>query len=292
MEEVLISRKYSVVVPVATQEQARILGKIGAYLADAHGGEILALHVVRVPYQLTLGEGRLLLKEGRPYMETVIDQAKKINVPVHTVLRLGRSVADAVRTTVEENAAEMVVLGWPGYTNTAGRIFGSVIDPIVDDPPADIALVRYRAFRPLRDILVPIAGGRNGRRAAQLAFSMARYGENGPVNVTLLHVVPEGARQRSYVRAEQVFRDALLGATYESVETKIIEGNDVVESVLNYAKKCEAPTRCYDLIVLGATKEPLFKNLLLGNLSERIAQEADVTVIVVPSSNTARQKAE
>jgi len=68
LEEVLVSRDYSVLVPVTTQEQARILGQIGAVLAQDYGGEVLALHVVKVPPQLTLGEGRLLLREGRPYL--------------------------------------------------------------------------------------------------------------------------------------------------------------------------------------------------------------------------------
>ena len=47
MEEVLVSRDYSVLIPVATQEQARILGHIGSILARANQGEVLALHVVR-----------------------------------------------------------------------------------------------------------------------------------------------------------------------------------------------------------------------------------------------------
>jgi len=39
--------------------------------------------------------------------------------------------------------------------------------------------------------------------------------------------------------------------------------------------------RDHDLIVIGATDEPLLKNLLVGNLPTRIAREADVTVVMV-----------
>jgi hypothetical protein len=133
---------------------------------------VLALHVVRVPVQLTLADGRLMLREGRGYLETVIEQAKARDVPVHTMIRLGRDVAEAVRKTALENASDLLVLGWPGYTNTAGRLFGSVVDPIVDNPPTDIAVVRYRAYRPLRSILVPVAGGPNSRRAARMAVNI------------------------------------------------------------------------------------------------------------------------
>lgn len=280
LEEVLVSRDYSVVVPVDTQEQARILGRIGAILALDNGGELLALNVVIVPPQLTLGEGRLMLKEGRPHLETAIQQGKALNVPVHTVLRLGRNVSEAVRKTVMENAADLLLLGWPGYTKTAGRLFGSVVDPIVDNPPTDIALVRYRAYRPLHSVLVPVSGGPNSRRAVKLAISMARRGEQGEARVTLLHVVPFGARSRNRVRARQVFKYALEGTKYEPIECKIVEGIDVAETILTYAKDPDGG-QAFDLIVVGATNEPLFRNLLVGNLIEKITREAEVTVIVV-----------
>jgi amino acid transporter/nucleotide-binding universal stress UspA family protein len=274
LEEVLVSRDYSVLVPVVDQEQARILGQVGAILAQANGGELLALHVLRVPPQLTLGEGRLFLKEGRSYLETTIQQAKALDVPVHAIIRLGRNVAEAVRKTVEENASDLLVLGWPGHTETTGRLYGSVIDPIVDNPPTDTALVRYRARRPLRSILVPVAGGPNSRRAVKMAINMARLGENGPAKVTLLHVVPVGARTAALVRAEQVFKYTLNGSNYESVKRQVVEGTSVVETVLAQAKG-------YDLIVIGATEEPLFKNLLMGNIADQVAQRSKVTVIIV-----------
>jgi CIC family chloride channel protein len=235
---------------------------------------LLALHVVKVPPQLTLGEGRLFLKEGRSYLEMVIQQARVREVPVHTIIRLGRNVAEAVRKTVEENASDLVVLGWPGYTNTAGRLYGSVIDPIVDDPPCDIALVRYRERRPVRSILVPVAGGPNSRRAVKMATVMAAAGENGPARVTLLHVVPAGARNGDMVRAQQVIDYTLEGISYQAIQPSIVEGAGVVETVLRESEG-------YDLIVLGATEEPLFRNLLVGNLATQIAKRAKVTVVVV-----------
>ena len=113
MEEVLVSRDYSVLVPVANREQARILGSIGSILASSEQGEVLALHVVTVPLQLTLGEGRLFLKEGRAQLEEAIKYAKANDVPVHTIIRLGRNVANAIRQTAVENASDLIVLGWP-----------------------------------------------------------------------------------------------------------------------------------------------------------------------------------
>ena len=273
LEEVLVSRDYSVLVPVADQEQARILGQIGAILAQDNHGEVLALHVVRVPWQLTLGNGRLFLKEGRSYLETVIQQAKVRDVPVHTIIRLGRDVAEAVRKTAVENASDLIVLGWPGYTRSSGHVYGSVIDPIVANPPADIAVVRYREYRPLRSILVPVAGGPNSRWAVRMAVSMAR-GEGVPVKVTLLHVMPPGTCGGELARAGKILDNVLNGITYEHIERRCVEGGDVVETVL-------AEAEGYDLLVVGASEEPLFRNWLMGNIPDQIAKRASVTVIIV-----------
>ena len=273
LEEVLVSRDYSVLVPVADQEQARILGQIGAILAQDNQGEVLALHVVRVPRQLTLGNGRLFLKEGRSYLETVIQQAKVRDVPVHTIIRLGRDVAEAVRKTAIENASDLIVLGWPGYTRSSGHVYGSVIDPIVANPPADIAVVRYREYRPLRSILVPVAGGPNSRWAVRMAVSMAR-GEGVPVKVTLLHVMPPGTCGGELARANKALDQAVNGITYEHIECRCVEGMDVVETVL-------AEAEGYDLLVVGASEESLFRNWLMGNIPDQIAKRASVTVIII-----------
>ena len=273
MEEVLVSRDYSVLVPVANEEQARILGIIGSILAHEQQGEVLALHVVRVPFQLTLGEGRHFLEEGRSYLETVIREAKKRDVPVHTVIRLGRRVASAVRKTVVENASDVILLGWPG-DRPADSVYGSVIDDIVDNPPADVALVRYGARRPVRSVLVPTAGGPNSHLALKMAVDMAKAGEEGPAKVTLLHVLPVGARTADRVRARQNFQQAMEGIDYERIETRMVEGSDVVQTVLEEAVGL-------DLIVTGATQEGLFTNLLIGNTAEQIARQASVTTMIV-----------
>ena len=274
LEEVLVSRDYSVLVPVSDLKLARILGKIGALIADDQGGEVLALHVVQVPPQLTLGEGRLFLKEGREFLDEVIIQAKAVDVPVHSIIRLGRNVARSVLQTAVENASDMIVLGWPGYTQTSGRLFGSVIDPIVDNPPTDVVVVRYRRWRPLKKILVPVTGGPNSRRAVKLAVSMARYEKPDPALVTLLHVLPPHARNGDRIRGQQCLSESMEGIEYDRIDTRIVEGVNTADVIIEESKD-------YDLITLGASEEPILKNYLVGPLSEKIARNSKVTVMMI-----------
>lgn len=274
LEEVLVNREYSVLVPLANPAQARILGEIGAILAQANGGEVMALHVVRVPAQLTLGEGRVFLKEGRLRLEKVIEQAKVRDVPVHTMIRLGRNVAEAIRKTTVESASDVTLLGWPGQAGSPGRLVGSILDPIISDPPTDIAIVLSRARRPLRSILVPVTSSPNSRRAVKMAVAMARQSEEPPASVSLLHVVPPVPRTSEHVRAKQTIRHSTEGIDYPHLEARVVEGQNLVDTILREAER-------HDLIVMGSTEEPLFRSLLVGNVSEQVARKAAVTVIVV-----------
>jgi L-asparagine transporter-like permease/nucleotide-binding universal stress UspA family protein len=274
LEEVLVSRDYSILIPVANRQQARILGKIGALLACNKGGEVLALHVVQVPLQLNLSEGRLFLKDGRQYLDDVIQQSKKCDVPVHTIIRLGRNVSHAIRQTAIENASDLIVLGWPGFTKSSGKLFGSVADPIVDNPPTDVIVVRHRQWRPLKRVLVPVTGGRNSRRAVRIAVNMASAEKPEPATVTILHVLPLGVGEVGRIHAERAVAESRHGVDGVPIETMYVEGSDPVESILLEAKG-------YDLIVIGATEEPVFTNFLVGTFPERVARGAEVTVMMV-----------
>ncbi len=273
-EEVLVSNDYSVLIPIGSSMQAEILGRIGAIIASDQGGEVLALHVVQVPQQLSLTDGRIFLKESRPLLDEAISWAKERDVPVHTIIRLGRKVAEAVRLTAGENASDLMVLGWPGYTNSSGSVFGSVIDPIVDNPPTDVVVVRYRPWRPLKKILVPVTGGLNSRMAVKLAASMANAESQEDVSLTILHVLPLGSNHRAEVVGQRALDASQEGVEYDHIEAKMVQGDDRAIAILDAAEG-------YDLIVIGASDEPVFRNFMVGTLAERVARDANVTVMMV-----------
>ena len=84
------------------------------------------------------------MRERRPYIDKVIEQARVLDVPVHSMIRLGRSISDAILKTVQENKSDVALFGWPGSTGSRDQMFGSVIDRIASNPPTDIAILRHR----------------------------------------------------------------------------------------------------------------------------------------------------
>jgi amino acid transporter len=278
MEEALVMVDYSVLIPVADVRQAEMLGRLGSSLAKEHDGGVLALHVVKVPHQLNLADGRLFLQRGRPPLQKIIEQAKMQDVPVHTMIRLGRSVSDAILKTTAENTSDMILFGWPGRSGTNERLFGSVIDQIVENPPADIAIVRLRPYTRLDKIVVPIAGGPNSRLAATVAMSIARNTEE-KTEVVLLHVVVSGADPvQAEARARRAFRRAIQGLEFPFSE-QILPADSPYDGIIKAAESS-------DMVVIGATKEPRFRNLLMGNVAQRVADGTACPVIIVKRRST------
>jgi CIC family chloride channel protein len=252
---------------------------LGSILAKDKQGEVLALHVIKVPQQLQLSDGRLFLKERRPYLEKVISQAKEMDVPFHTMIRLGRSIHEAILKTSAENSSDLILFGWPGYTGSRDRLFGSVIDRIVANPPTDLGIVRYRPYEKLNRILVPVAGGPNGRLAVTMALALANNTPE-PTSVVLTYVVtPDASQTEAEARAKNAFRRSVEGFTFDFDE-QIVKAATPAEGILKAAESC-------DMVVIGATnKERLWQNLLAGNVSQQVAEQANCTVIIVKRRST------
>ncbi len=276
-EERLVPRDYTVLLPLASEEQARVLGILGSAIALAHDGEVLALHVVRVPVQLSISNGRMFLREGRPVLEAAIRQARKYDVPVHTMIRLDRHIGRAITSTARDRKADLMLLGWPGHTESPHHAFGSVIDLIAVNPPCDLAVVRFRERREPRRILVPTRGGANAQLAIGLALDQARSftqrtGET-PV-VTLLHVcAPFDASAEAQASAYELLHSLSSGYDYP-MEIQVTPADDIVEGIVAEAAR-------HDLVVIGATDEGLFEQVLFGTIPERVAIQAPVTVMMV-----------
>jgi len=276
-EERLVPKDYQVLIPLSDQEQARMLSILGSVIAKEHDGELLALHVVQVPVQLSLSDGRMFLKEGKPLMETAIRHAREVGVPVHTMIRLDRHIDRAILDTARERKVDLMILGWPGHTPSPRRAFGSVIDLVAANPPCDLAVVRFRKRQEPRHILVPTAGGANTHLAISLAIDQARRfaaraGE--PPVVTLLHIcIPADARPEVRAKGFELLRSLAAGYDYP-LEVKVVPADDIVTGIVEESAN-------HDLVVIGATNERLFDQVALGTIPERVAQRTSVTVMMV-----------
>jgi nucleotide-binding universal stress UspA family protein len=269
-------RSYSVMVPVKNHMQARLLSILGSVIAREREGEVLALHVVRVPTQLSLVEGRRYLAEGRALMETVIAEARQRDVPVRTMLRVGRSVSQVIDMTVEERNVDLLLLGWPGYTYAADVAYGRVIDLLGADPPCDLAVIRFREREMPERILIPTVGGPHAPLALELADVQARRFEarhGRPAAITLFSVVsPESGKEG--IAMGRMLLQGLAKAQGIQAEIKVTPHADVFRAIMDEALQ-------HNLVIVNAPRERLLEQRLFGSIPERLARECPKTVIMV-----------
>jgi len=271
-EEVLLSKEWSCLISLENEWESRLLGHLAAQLASQHDGEVLALYPIRVPPQLTLHDGRYFLEEGRKTLEVAIAQAKHLNVPVHTVIRLGRDTEEIIRKTARENTSNLLLLGWPGPQGKGVHTFNPLIDALLQHPPCNVAIFRCHEYDDIRRILVASVGGPNARLAVQLAKDLARA-QPHPVEITVLYVCRQGESPADRQEAQRLLR-ATVDANDPEVNLRIVDAPSVVEGIIEQARKT-------DFLFLGAKEETFWQRLVAGNIPETVAHRCTKPTIIV-----------
>jgi amino acid transporter/nucleotide-binding universal stress UspA family protein len=269
-EEIVTVRRHALLFPLDRKTRVELLMPLVSAWTQENEAEVFALHVVRVPAQLSIRQGRMFLAEGKALLERVIAAAKETQVPVHSMIRLGRDEVKGIFRIARQRRASLMVLDWRGYTRSRGRSFGHVIDRLVDNPPCDVAVISHKGLDEIKRILVPVGGGPHAALAGSLA---AQLGVHFEASVTVLNICT-----REFTPEEQKRRLERLKATTEGMDFpfmyQVLPATDAVEGILDQAAD-------YDLVLVGAAWRRPFGQVLFGNIPERLAAQCPKTVIMV-----------
>ena len=127
-------------------------------------------------------------------------------------------------------------------------------------------------------ILVPVNGTEPSRRAAEVAFAMARAARTP---VTVLYVAPpaNGGRKRSRRMAEAMLKDIVaLGESYDvDAKTAVRTEHTADDAILK-----EIERRKHNLIVMGVERRPGEK-LFFGETATAILEKSDRSIVFVVS---------
>jgi len=283
-EEAVGTYDYTVLVAVREEREAEILGWFAAAVAKARQGGLLALHMSEVPRVMSLAASRHLLDTGRGFFETVREQAKARGVATHTIIMLARRGAAAVTEIAQEHRADLIVLGWTGKTKR-GRIFGRTTDPLIANPPADLAVLRpaRRRVHAVETIMVPVSAGRNSRFAVELATDIGRVvAGRKHARITLFRVARTKAEAAAAAEDTALFDGLRDGITYGQITTRIALATSVANAIITEAED-------YDLVILGAGEERMFERILSGNIAKRVLREAKPSTVMVKRREPALQ---
>lgn len=263
---------YRILVPLHNPDHVEPLLDLAAPIAKAQDGEIIVLGVVDVPRHLPIHEGMRFVHHKTPLLKTAVTLGQKLGIPVRTSMRIAHRVSDGIIEAAEQQKANLVLMGWKGWTSTRDRIFGEVTDEVVRHAPCDLITVKLTGPQEFDSIMMPTAGGPHATLAASyVGYLQKEYG----TKVSVCNIVPAKATARDREIAfewidKTIARTGLEGA----VEKRVIESDHIAGGLVKAGADC-------DMIVLGASHEGIFSSVLAGEITEKVARHSRKPVMIV-----------
>jgi amino acid transporter/nucleotide-binding universal stress UspA family protein len=276
---------YRVVVPVANSKTERDLLRLAAANAHAHEdehAEIVAVNVIEVPQQTSLSQDVEFEEERVRRQSELLDAATEIaedlDIGIRTRAIVGRDVGDVVLDVIEEERADHVLMGWKGSRSTREHILGSNIDPIVQNAPCEVTLVKLATTErvdTVKDVVALAGEGPHApvaaRRGAELVATT-----RGEGSLTLLNVQDPDEEGDPQERGEAVIEDVAerAGVEYVDYDAAVVVSDDVETAILD-------AVGAFDTVCVGATRSGTVSQALFGSIPETIGEEVDSTVAMV-----------
>jgi APA family basic amino acid/polyamine antiporter len=260
--------KYRVLIPI--DEPNTALLDLGQVLAARHDGEILLTSVVEVPTTVPLDAvDTKLVEEKTKMLEKLKRQAEARGIPTRALVAISHEVATAVIDTAKDEEANMILIGWKGFSHTKKRILGRRLDEIVRKAPCDVMLLRGEEKLSPENILVLSGGLWHVSSATLVAADIAVANSS---RVTILNAIINEShitKAREYAkRLTGIVEDAGVPVITKEIHPETIVGGVVSESL------------DYDLLVMGSSAARSWEKFAFGPIQDRILKSSKCPVLV------------
>ena len=276
---------YTVLVPVVNPQTQRGLLELTAATAAANAdngeAELVALNVLRVAGDDRQNVEADRLDHQRDLLETARSTVAEMDVSLRTRALIGQDVGETILSAVESEDADQVVVGWRGSFAGGEYAFGSNLDPVLTDAPADVTLASLGQL-PVDNVIALVGDGPNTPVAVRRAAEFAARSETD-TQPTLLTVQltdeetgsPEpsaAARQQGREQITAVAQQA--GLNPEEYTASVLAGETVESAVVETLDK-------QDLVCLGLSDRSDLRADRSGSIAEQIHEQASCNVAIM-----------
>jgi uncharacterized hydrophobic protein (TIGR00271 family) len=254
---------YHILAAVGAESQLTPLLTLGCALASAHGGRITVLSVTADGHQ----------------PDWLIIPEMCSSVPVSIMVRAGSDPGAEILAAADDDAPDLILLGWRGGRGRGRYLIGPTLDPVVQYAPCNVAILRSESKKgalgdgpaEIEKVLIPTHGGPNAALAIDLALAVSTE-----TQITALYVAREVQGDVALSLARQHLDEILEPWAGESrVQGKIVQAASPIRGILHEAASG------YDLVMVGASHESYLDRVLFGNIPQTVAAGSPVPSIVV-----------
>lgn len=279
--------KYRVLVPIANPESLPILLPPAIKAAREHDGIINLLHVITVPKQVPLSEGRQFIEKSHSLTERALKKVEKEGIPAEVLIRVSHQPAQAIAETVLEKKVDLLVMGWRGQSRTPHVTVGKNVERIIEEVNCDALIVQQdtrpslmKLIRPsFNKLIVPIEYESQAASGIEKAWLMAG---DGKVEIDVVHIF-----SRKVKREE---REEFMAKLQEQIdrfkENKKIEKLSITLQAMEAANPVNTiveVAREYDCVVLVASRDIWIKRKFFSSKVVQIARRVKPPLVLVRS---------
>ena len=272
-EEPIHNKKhYRILVAVANPANAVQLAWHSYRFCQAKKAEVGVIHMVPVPPQIPISDASKYTLAGE---EAILEATLYLSTDFTfgSTIRYCRNVARGIISTAAEQKTDLLIMGWRGYRHR-GFALGSTVDPALQRATCNIVVLKNYHQQKYMRVLVPFAGGPNSAFALEVASILV---EQKGGRVTIFHVSPQ-SKPTQNIEAFLEKTVPSLGVNSSLFETKYAISRNLLKTLLKEAEH-------YDLVVIGASREQLFHQAVMGTLPEKFARHYKKPLAMVKASS-------
>lgn len=271
--EPVTQKTSSVVVALHNPDNVEDLLALAVPIAKQSNARLVALSVVEVPRQMPIHEGMRFAHHKQSLLTKAKNVASEKKLNLETDLVIAHHTSDGILTALGRHQASTLIIGWKGYTNARDRIFGEVADQVIRYAPCDLMVYKIgKNGVKKKHCLLPTAGGPNAKLAS---FVMESISIDWGMDITTGYVCdPEASEEERGIAHARMDETLASLDTPGNVHKQIIESKSIAGGIAKSSKG-------FDMVVIGAAKEPFFKQVLFGEIPEKVARYSPTSVLVV-----------
>ena len=236
-------------------------GQAALDAARALDAQIILVGLVSVPANESLSIGASSARQVRKRINSLTDNDR---IRSRSRVLVSHTPWNDLLAFIEDDEPNLLLLDWDEHFQALG------ITPTdaLTRPPCNVALVRGPFPKDPLQILIPVRGGPHAELSLRMGLSFKES------RITTLHLNPAGEK---HAKADAPFfgLKRVLSQLPE-VEKRVLTTAEPAQAILEQAANC-------NLIIMGATAQPLSSSVSVGPVSDQILKNAKGAVLAVKS---------
>ena len=257
-----------ILVPLKKPAAEHTLVRLAATLTASPWDELHLTHIV-VPDTDPVPQAQDLLEKAAA-------MAAEMEVGAIPHLERSQTVTQGIQEAVRRWNCNMMVMGWYGAIEPAA-IAQSYNRALAKTIEIDTLILKDRAFRPARRILIPAGGGGNALMGIQIGHDLARVW-GADLEVVRIARDPQCQPNDPILQryCHQLAEDMRLQLRLLDIDAPVtvVPSTEVVPPIVEYARED-------DLVILGASNDWLQEGYLAGFIPDEIANQVSCSVLMV-----------